>query len=281
MNIKKRASNKKRFVFLSFLSKLGKFIGNKRQKFIIAVFILSTGMFFSEFILEKSFIFVSLLMSALTVLAFYISNKEDISENFSPNVFILPFFYSLAFSLFYFLIPARFLTRILMTSLYAVGLYSLFLSENIFIVASIRTIALLSSARIVSFVITLVSYFFLSNVIFSFDWPLIPTSLTFFVFSFLLIIQSLWTITLEKSPLVYSRWALGLSLCFFELSLILWFWPGTPTIISLFLTGFFYAIIGLSHAWLEKKLFKNVMWEYIWVGAIVFFILMFFTSWRE
>ena len=55
-----------------------------------------------------------------------------------------------------------------MTSLYALGLYSLFLSQNIFTVSSIRTIALLSGARTVSLVLTLLSFFFLSNVVFSF-----------------------------------------------------------------------------------------------------------------
>lgn len=279
MNTRKKP-HKKKPLFLLFLERFNSFIQNKRQRFILAVIFLSIGMFFTEHLLGKPFIFVSLLLSVLTVLLFLWSNYNDIKENFSFNIFILPFFYSLSFGVFYFLIPARFLTRILMTSFYAIGLYSLFLAQNIFIVASIRTIALLSSARIVSFVISLISYFFLSDVVFSLDLPLIPTALLFLFFSLPLILQSLWTITLEKSPVGYVGWASGLGICLLELSAVLWFWPSQPTIIALFLTGFFYTIVGLSHAWLEKKLFKSVMWEYIWVGVVVFLILISFTAWR-
>lgn len=280
MIFQKKILNGKRSLLSLFLNSFENIIANKRQRFILSVIILSIGMFITENLLGKSFVFFSLLLSFLTIFLFYWSNHKDIEDNFSIHIFILPFFYSLAFGLFYFLVPARFLTRIIITTLYGVGLYSLFLSLNIFIVASIRTIALLSSARIVSFIITLISCFFLSNVIFSFDWPAAMTSFLFLIIIFFLILQSLWSITLEKSPIAYFYWALGIAVCLFEVSIILWFWPSSPTIIALFLTGFFYIFVGLSHAWLEKKLFKNVMWEYIWVGAIVFFILMLSTSWR-
>ena len=81
---------------------------------------------------------------------------------------ILPFIYTFAFGFFYLLTPASFIIRLVLTAIYAFGLYSLFLSQNIFVVSSSRTIQLLSGARIVSFVITVISYFFLTNIVFSF-----------------------------------------------------------------------------------------------------------------
>lgn len=280
MSTRKKGFLKRKIQALSFLNRADKFILEKRQRFILSVAILTIGLFYSENLLGKSSIYVVFLLSFLTSILFFWSNHKDIRDNFSPNVFILPLFYSLAFGLFYFLIPARFLTRLTMTTLYAIGLYSLFLAQNIFVVASIRTIALTQSAKIVSFVITLISYFFIANVIFSLDWHVLVTFFIFFLCSFFLILQSLWTITLEKSPLSYLSLSLCLALCLSEASAILWFWPSSATLISLFLTGYFYTIVGLSHAWLERKLFKNVMWEYIWVGVIVLFILILFTSWR-
>lgn len=253
---------------------------SKRQRFIIAVLILSAGLFFSEYQFGKGGVFLVFLLALLTPVLLFISNYRDIKENFSSYLFILPFFYSLSFGLFYFLVPARFLSRMLITSLYALGLYSLFLSQNIFTVASIRTIALLSGGRIVSLVITIVSYFFLTNIAFSLRLSILPTGFLIFIFSFFLVLQSLWTITLENRLRSYFFWTLGLSLCLFEMSLILWFWPTSPTVIALFLTGFFYTTIGLSQAWLDKRLFRGVMWEYIWVAAATFFILALFTPWR-
>lgn len=252
----------------------------KRHRFIIAVAILSFGLFISEYMVGKSAVSISFVLSFLTSLFLFLANKEDIEEHFSPSIFILPFFYSLSFGLFYFLVPSRFLTRILMTSLYALGLYSLFLSQNIFTLASIRTIALLSSARTVSFILTLISYFFLSNIIFSLDFSLIPTAILLFICSYFLVTHSIWTYTLEKSFFPQTLWVLALSTCIVEASLVLWFWPTSPTVIALFLTGFFYTIVGLFHVWHEKRLFRGVLWEYIWVGVIVFFILILSTSWK-
>lgn len=262
-----------------FIKKFGGLNIGKRQKFIIAVVLLSLGLFLLENMFGKSGFFISLLLPIFTVILLFWSNHKDIKENFTLNIFILPFFYSLAFCLFFFLVPSRFLTRILSTSLYAIGLYSLFLAQNIFSVSSIRTIALLSSARTVSFIITLVSYFFLSVSIFTLDFPALPMAILLSFFSFFLIAQSLWTVTLEKSLITHLTWELTLTLCLFEISLFLWFWPSSPTVVALFLTGFFYIIVGLSQVWFDKRLFKGVMWEYIWVAAIVFFILIFFTSW--
>lgn len=252
----------------------------KRQRFVIAVLLLSLALFFTEHNLGKSGFYITIVISFITSILFFISMYKDIKGNINLQMFVLPCLYTLAFGLFYFLVPARFISRVVLTSLYGIGLYSLFLSLNIYAVASIRTIALLSSARTVTFIITLISFFFLSNVLFTLRFSIIPTSILMYVFSFLLILQSIWTITLEKSITKHLAWVALQALCLMEVTLLLWFWPSTPTVISLFLTGFFYTIVGLSHIWYERRLFKGVIWEYLWVAVIVFFILIFFTSWN-
>ena len=249
----------------------------KRQKFIVGVAFLSLVLFISEHLFSKSSIYIVFFISFLTDLFLFWAVREDLKENFFPQVLILPFSYSLSFSLFYFLVPGRFLTRILMTSLYAFGLYSLFLSQNIFIVSSIRTIALLASARTVSLIITLLSYFFIMNVIFSLHLNAFFTLFLIFTASFPLILQSIWTYSLNKRLLADIAWVAVLTLCLTEIASILWFWPVIPTIIGLFLAGFFYITVGLSHVWLDKRLFKSVMWEYIWVAVIVFSVFTFFS----
>lgn len=253
---------------------------SKRQRFIIAVVILSLGLFISQHLLGKSGVFVTLFLSFLSTFLFFLANYQDMKQNFSPFLLVLPFFYSLSFGLFYFLVPARFLSRLLMTTLYAGGLYSLFLSENIFTVASARTIALLSSARTVSFIITLVSYFFLTNVVFSLDLSIVPKVSFVFVYTFFLAAQSIWSYRLEKFLFLHYMWVIAISFCFLEVAAILWFWPADPTFIALFLTGLFYTLVGTSHVWFDKRLFRGVLWEYIWVAVIVFCILFLFTSWK-
>ncbi|HUD05060.1 MAG TPA: hypothetical protein VMR59_03670 [Patescibacteria group bacterium] len=257
---------------------LARVLFSKRQRFILVVIILSLGLFVSEYILGKSAISIVFILSFLTVVFLFLTLREDLRDNFSPQVFILPFFYSLAVGLFYLLVPARMITRVGITSLYALGLYSLFLSENIFTVSSIRTIALLSGARTVSLVLTLLSFFFLSNVVFSFHINVFITLLLIFVYSFLIVLQSIWTYTLEKNPLSEIFWVLSLSFCLVEVALFLWFRQGSPTVLALFLTAIFYVLIGLTQAWFEKRLFRGIILEYFWVTAVSFIFLILFTN---
>lgn len=253
---------------------------SKRQKFIAIVITSSLILFILEYLLGRSGLYFAFFLAFLILILLYLSEFKDLKNNFSPQIFILPFFYCLSFGLFYFLVPARLLTRIVMTSLFAFGLYSLLLSINIFIVSSIRTIALLSSARTVSLIITLLSYFFISNVVFSMHANVFVTLLLILGLSFLLILQSLWYHDLESRFFSHFLWVLCLSICLTEASLILWFWEVLPTINAIFVTGFFYIIVGVSQVWLEKRLFKSIMWEYIWVGVLVFafFIISGFRS---
>lgn len=255
----------------------------KRQKFVLAVIVLSLGLFFTEYQFGKSgfVLAITFFLSLLTDLFLLWAVRQDLKDNFAPSLFILPFFYSLAFALFYFLVPARLLFRLLLTLLYAFGLYSLFLSQNIFTVSSIRTIALLSGARIVSFVITLISYFFLTNIVLTLHLPLYFIVPIVVLYTVPLIYQSIWTYTLQESSHPVRLWTIALSTCLIEAAMLVWFWPSSPTVIALFLAGFLYTLVGLSHVWFEKRLFRGVLWEYVWVGVIVFFVLNLFTSWGK
>lgn len=257
-----------------------KFTITKRQKFIVSVIILSGSLFVSEYIFTSAAIFISFGIAFLTDLLLFTALFKDLSESFTIQAFFLPFLCSLAFSLFFFLTPARFISRIILTTLYAISLYALFLSENIFLVGSIRTIALLNSARIVTFVISLVSYFFLTNIVFSLRLGFFPTTLLICFFSLFFIIHSIWTYTLTKSIRKNLLWTVVITLSLFELSCILWFWPTTVTVVALFLTSVFYTFTGLSHMWLEKRLFQGVFWEYAWVIGFACLLLVWFTNWQ-
>lgn len=248
----------------------------KRQKFVIAVLILTLGLFYTEFQFSRSGVFISLFLAVLTDLFLFWGLYHDIKDKFVYEIFILPFFYSLSFGLFCFLTP-NFIYRMVLALIYAFGLYSLYLSQNIFVVSSTRTIALLSGARIVSFVVTLVSFFLLTNVVFTLHIVIFPILLLVFLYTYFLLYHSLWTYTLQKITQPLALWVSALTLCIIELTAILWFWPTRAPIIALFLTGFLYIVAGLSHIWFERRLFKGVLWEYVWVGFVVLFVLIAFS----
>jgi len=252
----------------------------KRQKFAIGVGLLSVMLFLSAYFHTTYGIFMVLFLAFFSDLFLLWTIYGDLKNNFSSKVFILPFLYSLSFGLFSFLTPARLLTRLILTILYAIGLYSVFLSQNIFTVASIRTIALLNSGRIVSLVISLIAYFFLTNTAFSLRVSLLPTGVLLFIFSFLFTSHAMWTYTLEKSLKKDLVWILVCSLCLVELGIALWYWPTSPTVVALFLTSVWYIFIGLSHIWFDRRLFRNVLWEYVWVAVIAVLVLISFTKWQ-
>ena len=254
---------------------------DKRQKFVIAIALLSLGLFLGEFQFNRFGIAVACILAVFTNIFLWWAIHKDAVENKSFYIFILPFFYSLAFGLFYFLTPTVFTVHFLLAAIYAFGLYSLLLSQNILTVASIRTIQLLSGARIVSFVITLISFFFLSNIVFTLRFTIFPVIILLLLYTFPLIYHSLRTYSLQKGMQPTAIWASALTVCLLEAATLLWFWPSSPTVIALFLTGFFYTIVGLTHIWFERRLFKGVLWEYVWVGCIVFFVLNLFTQWGK
>jgi hypothetical protein len=260
--------------------KKAEFYLDKRQKFAIGVALLSFGFFFVEYAFNTYGLFSAFFLAIFSDCILFWAIRNDLSENFSIQVFILPFLYSLSFGFFSFLTPARLLTKLILTSLYALGLYSVFLSENIFIVASIRTIALLNSARIVSLVISLITFFFLANTTFSIHAILLPTIGIVFLLSLFLTLHAVWTYTLEEDIKKDVSWVIAISLCIVQLSVTIWFWPSSPTIVALFLTSIWYVLIGLSHVWFDKRLFRSVLWEYAWVSVIAFLVLVSFTMWQ-
>lgn len=259
---------------------------DKRQKFVIGVLFLSAILFVTEFYhfrFSKSGFIVSFGLSLLSDIFLYWAIRRDLPKPaslYSYNIFILPFFYTLAFTLFYFLVPARIISRVVLTVLYAIGLYSLYLCQNIFTVGATRTIQLLSGARIVSFVLTLLSFFFLMNILFTLHFPIYVIAPFFSLITFLLMFQSIWTYAISSEALSsLPSWTLMLTVCVLEVVVMIWFWPSTPTISALFLTGLFYTMVGLSHVWFDRRLFRGVLWEYVWVSAVVFFVLILSTTW--
>jgi hypothetical protein len=252
----------------------------KKQKFAFITFFLSAGMFFSTYLSGISLIIFSVVLSLLGVVLLYLSLRNDIRGTFYYPILILPFFFTISFAVFYSLIPERFLTRVVLTVLYAFGLYSLFLTQNIFAVSAIRTINLLRSARIVSFVLTIVVLFLLINIVFSLRLPFFITPFVIFTITFLLNFQSLWVYSLSKA-FVHESFTLSLliAVALGQLAFILNLWPVNAAIYSIFITGIFYAYSGLTHAWIEKRLFKGILWEYIWVGFLSILILVFFSNW--
>jgi hypothetical protein len=220
------------------------------------------------------------LHSILTIVFFAWSLFEGLNWNATLLTLILPFFYTLGVGFFWFLLPSNLYARIPIVALYGVGVYALCLTLNIYTVAAIRTIALLRAAKGVGFILTLLTFFLIFDLVLSFKWPIYISSPLVFIFSFPLYLQGFWLASLNKSIepklLIYSLVA---SLVMGEVSAIIFFWPVTLIVGSLFLTVSAYLLLGLGQTHLEGRLFSQTVREYLMIGVAVLIGMFFVTRW--
>ncbi len=252
----------------------------KRRKFILSSILLAVGLSFIQFgSLENRYLAIGVL-SLLTIPLVLWSLHEALRGTLWLVTWILPLLFTAGVGLFYFLLPSSIFTGIPVIVFYLLGLYALFLSENIFSVASIRTIQLFRSASAVSFLLTLFTSFLLYDTIFSFRLPYFLNSVFVFLVSIFLFLHGIWSVELgEKITGKVIYYTLIMALIMAEIALVLSFWPVTIALCSLFLTSLVYVLLGLTQAHLSDRLFKKTVEEYLAVGVIVFIVLLFFTTW--
>lgn len=254
---------------------------SKRQLFVSVTAILTAGLLLTQLVSTE---FRYPMVALLSMMSFGLSAfalKDDLKGIEWLTLLTLPTFFTAAVCLFYFLLPARWLTRLPVAFLYGVGMYALLLTENIYSVAADRTIALLRAAHSVGFLLTLLTYFLLVQAVLAFRFfaPVGAVSIGFV--SFFLVFQSVWAI--ELSSKVSRRvWniSVAISIILFEFAWVFSFIPTKTTLQTLLFTTLFYSLVGMAHQFLVEKLYKKTIIEFFAVAALVFVLVLISTNWR-
>lgn len=257
-----------------------KVVFDKRQRFAIETIILTLGLIISQFIWDDYRYFLVGILSVLSYLLTAWSLREDIKGNEWYLLFILPVFLTVSISLFYFLLPGRMIVRLLITVVFAVGTYAALLIENIYNVAAERSIQLLRAAQSVGLLITLAIVFLMSNIIFSIRVNFLLNFLFLVPLIFFLCLQSLWSTQLE--PKINSRlviYSLVIAGGIGELAIALSFWPINLSTAALLVTAAYYASVGTVQLYLQEKLFKNSIREYIYAFILTLIVTFLATRW--
>lgn len=253
---------------------------NKRQKIVITSFSLTIGLLSTQLV---DFNLRFLFLGGLAVLAYVLSLWslwQGINLTKAFVLLILPTFFTVAVASFYFLLPVRWLTRLPVAFIFGLTFYLLLLAQNVFNVASLRTIPLYRAASTASFLFTLLSAFFIYHVIFAFNLLFLLNGVVVLLISFPLILQVLWSIQMEDTVSVAVLvQSLILSLILGELALSFSFWPAPTTIWSLVLSSAMYILLGLTTQILRARMNRRVVWEYTFIGVIVLGVSFFVTSW--
>lgn len=252
----------------------------KRQKISISSVILAVGIFFlptlepaNRFYLLTGLIFASYFLSVWSIFG-------EFTPTELVSLFVLPVILTASFGLFQSRFAVSTLVRLILALTYIVTMYTILLSENIFNVSVERNIPLVRAARTVGYLATLF-------VAFAFFTLLFGLRLSGFIFSAIsglvaafLFAQGLWQIELKETNL----WTLGYfsfvaGALIGEVSLALSFWPLEPPKVGLALTAAVYVVLGILQHHLRTDLKFRTLFEYLFVGAAVVFLLIISTNW--
>ena len=265
---------------LPFSAGRGKSLLTKRQELVLVSGFLTIGLLLTQLLPDYRYP-MTVVLAIISYIGCAFVLRSDLKGIEYFTLLILPASYTAAVTLFYFLLPLRWITRIPVVFLYFLGMYALLLTENIYNVAANRTIALLRAAHTVGFLITLATYFLLLSTVLAFRLHALPSMVIIGGISGVLVFQILWSIDLNPkvSPkLIHLTTAL--ILVFMELSWVLSFWSVKSTIKALFLTTFFYSLVGITQQYLVERLYKKTIIEFASVAVIVGFVLFLTTNWR-
>lgn len=254
---------------------------SKRQQFVAITIVLTVGLIVTQVVPGELRYPLVVTFSIATYFLSAFGLREDLRGIEWLTLLTLPTLFTAAVLLFYFLLPIRWLTRLPMAAFYAVGMYALLLTENIYNVAAERSIALLRAAHSVGFLFTLVTYFLLASTILSFRLNVGWMGLAVGIITFLLTIQAVWAVELG-SQVSRRAWQVSgaITIMVTELTWIFGFWPVQQALVALFLTTSLYCAVGMAQAYLEDKLYKKTAIEFGSVAVIVFIILLIATRWR-
>lgn len=258
----------------------------KRHKIIFVSIVLSLGLISTQLVpIYLTYRFIA----ALTILAFILSVWalwEGLNSLKAIILMILPVFFTLAASSYYLaitsyylLLPVRWLTRIPVAFLFGLIFYILLLSQNVFNVASIRTIPLYRAASTAVFVLTIITAFMLYNVLFSLNLNFFWNGLLVFLISYPLILQIIWSLEMEGLNSFILICSFVLALVMGELVIALSFWPIAKIMLSLILATALYVVLGICTHTLNEKLTKIDIWLFLGWGISVFLIALITTSW--
>lgn len=253
---------------------------SKRQKFALQTLILSGGLLLTQLVWEDyRFYMVGLLAVASYILTAW-SLAEDIRGAEWLLLFILPVVFTASVSLFYYLLPARWIIRLTIATVFAIGTYAYLLVENIYNVAAERSIQLLRAAQSIGLLITLIVMFLLTSIVFSFRMSFWANMLILSPFAGLLSLQSIWSVNLEsKLTNEVISYSVIIGILVGELAMAISFWPIQISTVSLLVASGFYAMVGILQQKIQDRLFVNTVREYIFAFIFTFLVAFVTTAW--
>lgn len=227
-----------------------------------------------------------MLLLALIVFCFWFGLGIIFEGNIDIKIMtvLMPTLWTLGFGLFSALLPVYWLNFMILSLFFGVILYAMFLTENVFLVAiGYKTVPLYRAAYTVSFIMVLLTSFFLFDSLFSYKFPFWGNMLITMFLGILIFLYQYWAVAIGLSDDGHQKgkWPYILipALLLVELSGILSFWPVGIFKGSIYLVAAIYIIIGLLQAEIRDRLFRGVVLTYSYIGVAVVLAIIMVTNW--
>lgn len=275
---------------MNFLSKLvflknirQKLSISKRQKIVIATTIITIGLMYTQLVnlfVRTKFI---VALGVLTLLVSLWALWEGMNRIKALTLLLLPTLFALGVSSFYFLLPLRWLTRLPVDAFFALSMYFLLLAQNVFNVASSRTIPLYRAASTVTFVYTIATAILLLHILHAFSLGFIWNGLVAFTICFLLTVPVLWSIEMEGLTGKILIYSLALSLSVGEFALVLSFWPipSNSLMWAIALSSLLFILLGVCLDYFRDRLSRREVYLYLGFGSLVLVVTTLTSSWTS
>jgi len=272
---------------------------SKRTKFVLASVFLGILLWLTSLVGADNRLGMVLAVSAVAYVVSVWVLFEDLKGIEWLMLMILPVFLTLSAGLFASFLPQAVpsllgmnfqletslvlgkLLNLFFFLIYIVGMYAIFLIENIFSVASIRTIQLLRAARSVCFVMTLLTGMFFYTVALSLRVPFWGVALISGLSSWMLSLGNYWSADLKGERQVdVKKFAIATGWLMAFAGVVMAFWPVKPFMGALMLMAVFYALLGMFEQRLKYRVYGETMLEYIVFSVIILLVGYLTTSWR-
>ncbi|NCO88644.1 hypothetical protein AUK04_01445 [Candidatus Roizmanbacteria bacterium CG2_30_33_16] len=252
---------------------------DKRIRVVVGTLFMSGIMLIATFyFFDKAWIFIPIFL-LVTYVVTWLTISEGIRKVEWIMLFVIPLFFTISLYFFYFLFPVRWLTRFPFIILYGVSLYAILLTVNIFNVGVKTNLQLYRAAFSVNYFFQVLLFFLIINVILSLQLNFLINGISLLLLTAVMLLHLLWTVKLDliiEKEIFYYCLIIGIIMA--ELAVWLSFIPMRAAISALLLSASYYSLAGLVYSYFNKRFFKEIIREYIFV--IGFVILISFLSLR-
>lgn len=253
---------------------------DKRYRLVISVLVMVAFVLVASFFPIDNAIFIVPILAVFCYVLTFFCILEDIEKIGWYGFFFMPVAATIFLYLEYFLLPGRWLTRLPFIIIYGISIYAILLTSNIFNVGVEKSLQLYRAAFSVNYFYQTLIIFLGFNFLFSLQLNPLLNMASVAILAFFFSFHLLWTIRLKRYiESEVLRFAILIGLIFGQIGLIISFIPLKPTISSLFLASSYYSLQGLIYHFLDQRLFKETVREYIFVWIFVLGLTLLSINW--